>query len=120
MATINILGTAYKITKKKYSADPIFGKRNIDGYCDSLEKQIVYCDMATYPGWEEESKTSIYLQEKQTLRHEIVHAFLDESGLQYSSLKVEMPWSKNEEMVDWFALQGIKIYKAWESAGALD
>jgi len=28
-------------------------------------------------------------------------------------------WARNEEMIDWFALQGPKILKAWQEAGAL-
>ena len=44
------------------------------------------------------------LQEKKNLRHEIVHAFLFESGLAENS-----EWAYNEEMVDWIAKQGPKI-----------
>lgn len=61
----------------------------------------------------------VEISQKQTLRHEIVHAFFDESGLASSSLGIDGPWAKNEEMVDWFALQGPKIYKAWQEAGAI-
>ena len=43
----------------------------------------------------------------------------DQSGLADSALNPDMAWSKNEEMVDWFALQGPKIYKAWQEAGAV-
>jgi hypothetical protein len=31
----------------------------------------------------------------------------------------DIGWAKNEEMVDWFALQGPKIYAAWKEAGAI-
>ncbi len=55
---------------------------------------------------------------KATLRHEIVHAFLGESGLSANSNESDA-WARNEEMVDWFALQGPKIYKAWQEAGAV-
>ena len=40
-------------------------------------------------------------------------------GLASSSLGIDGPWAKNEEMVDWFALQGPKIYKAWQEVGAI-
>lgn len=117
--TVSILGTEYTVTKKLFKDDPEFDKRSIDGYCDYLEKQIVYCDMTTYPGWEEETRERAIIAEKQTIRHEIVHAFFDESGLSESTFKVDGAWAKNEEMVDWFALQGPKIYEAWKAADAL-
>lgn len=27
--------------------------------------------------------------------------------------------AKNEEMIDWIALQGVKIYDAWKAVGAV-
>lgn len=116
---VNILGTQYSITVRKYGEDEAFERRNIDGYCDWLTKQIVVCDMSTYKGWEHESKDTIVASEKKTIRHEIVHAFFDESGLGGSTFSVDAPWATNEEMVDWFAIQGPKVYQAWQEAGAL-
>lgn len=117
--TVNILGTKYTITVKKYDEDEAFERRSIDGYCDGLTKQIVVCDMSTYKGWEHEGPETVTAAQKQTLRHEIVHVFFDESGLADSSFSVDMAWAKNEEMVDWIAWQGPKIYKAWGEAGVL-
>lgn len=119
MLSVSILGTNYEVIAKKYSEEPSFERDEIDGYCDSLLKQIVYCEMATYKGWENESKESWHSQEQLTLRHEIVHAFFNESGLQDNALCFERSWAKNEEMVDWIALQGPKIYAAWQEVGAL-
>lgn len=116
---INVLGTEYTITIKKYDEDEAFERRSIDGYCDGLIKQIVVCEMSTYKGWEHEPPETIAVSQKETLRHEIVHAFFDESGLGSSSIRVDGAWAKNEEMVDWIALQGPKIFKAWQEAGAL-
>lgn len=117
--TVNILGTDYAVIKKQYDADPYFKEQSVDGYCDGLMKEIVCCDMATYPSWEKEPKDRVTVAEKQTLRHEIVHAFFNESGLEESTFRVDGAWAKNEEMVDWIALQGPKIYEAWRAAGAL-
>lgn len=116
---VNVLGTEYTITIKKYDEDEVFGRRSIDGYCDSWIKQIVVCDMSTYKGWEHELPETIASAQKETIRHEIVHAFLDESGLGDNANAVDCGWPQNEEMVDWFALQGPKIYKAWQEVGAL-
>lgn len=115
---INILGTGYTIVVKKYSEDTYFEQAKCSGYCSGSLKEIVLCDMTTYPDWEHETQKVIDIQEKETLRHEIVHAFLNESGLSSSSSETDA-WARNEEMVDWIALQGPKIWKAWQETGAV-
>ncbi|MBQ7344569.1 MAG: hypothetical protein IJW45_00715 [Oscillospiraceae bacterium] len=117
--TVNILGTPYAVTVKKYEEEEAFARRSICGFCDGYTKVIVVCDMSTYKGWENEPPETIDAAQKQTMRHEIVHAFFDESGLMDSSLAYDSGWSQNEEMVDWIANQGAKIYAAWQEAGAL-
>ena len=117
--SVNILGTEYAIYIKKYDEDEAFESRSIDGYCDGWAKQIIVCDMSTYKGWEHEPSETVAAAQKEVLRHEIVHAFFEESGLADGSLSPEVAWAKNEEMVDWIAMQGPKIYEAWQEAGAL-
>ena len=68
--------------------------------------------------WEHEDKESVESQEKLLLRHEIVHAFLEESGLSTNSDSIDA-WARNEEIVDWIAIQGPKIYAAWEKVGSV-
>jgi hypothetical protein len=41
------------------------------------------------------------------------------SGLADNSNGVDA-WARNEEMVDWFAMQGPKIYKIWREVGAVE
>lgn len=118
--TVNVLGTKYTVVVKKYDEDEAFARRSIDGYCDGLMKQIVVCDMTTYKGFENEERAYCSASQRKTVRHEIVHAFFFESGLSQSSNIVDVSWAMNEEMVDWFANQGQKIYAAWREAGALD
>lgn len=110
---VSILGTEYTITKVAFKDEPSFEKRNIDGYCNGRLKNIVYCDMATHPIMADETEEYCRACEKHTLRHEIVHAFFDESGLMESSAEFKDGWSQNEEMVDWFAIQSPKIYKVF-------
>lgn len=117
--TVSVLGTDYEIIRKKYDDDPDFKDRSIDGYCDGIYHKIVYCDMTTFPGMEKEPEDRCRLIEKATLRHEIVHAFFNESGLKDSAFMVEQSWAKNEEMIDWVALQGPKLYEAWKSVDAV-
>jgi hypothetical protein len=110
---VNVLGTGYKIIIKQYEEDNVFERRSIGGYCNGLTKEIVLCDMKSYKGWENEDAETIDACNKENLRHEIVHAFFNESGLQESAFAYDGAWAKNEEMVDWFAIQGAKIYSAW-------
>lgn len=117
--TILILGTEYTIEKKMYSEEPEFEKRHIDGYCDGQLKRIVYCDMSTYKGFENESSNYIRACEKVTLRHEIVHAFLNESGLMENTAVCSEGWSQNEEMVDWIAIQFPKILAVYQQLGVI-
>ena len=119
MKTVDILSTLYSIEIRKYEDDPYFKEHSCDGYCNGTIHGIVLCDMHTYPGWEKESAEAIEKATQATLRHEIVHAFLNESGLQNSALEYGGAWAKNEEMIDWIAIQGPKIMTAWEKAGAL-
>lgn len=111
---INILGTDYRIIKKKYNEDELFEKNSWVGYCNEDLKEIVYCDLSSTQGYLSSSKAEIIKGEKAILRHEIVHAFLNESGLSFCSLNYSAGWAKNEEMVDWFAIQGEKIYNCWK------
>lgn len=115
---VNVLGVNYTISTKNYDEDEYFKRADCCGYCSMSLKEIVLCEMSTYPGWEKETQEVIEIQRKETLRHEIVHAFFNESGLGCNSCSTDA-WARNEEMVDWIALQGPKIYKAWKEVGAL-
>lgn len=115
VSNLLILGTQYTVLLKSYDEDKEFHTNNRIGYCSELEKEIVICDMATYPGWKDETLFTIRTQQKATFRHETLHAYLYESGLSYSSLQTDA-WARNEEMIDWFALQGPKICETWEVA----
>lgn len=115
---IDILGTPYLIEYKAYKDDLSFEQGSLSGYCETRLKKIVICLISTRPDFDGRGETS-QIVEKETLRHEILHAFLIESGLDASSSENIGPWARNEEMVDWFALQGPKIIKAWQEADAL-
>lgn len=117
---VNVLGTTYSVSVVKYDDDQYMKEHSFDGYCDSVLKRIVICDMSTFPNCKDETKEWCETAQKQTLRHEIVHAFFNESGLMDCSLQYSGGWAKNEELVDWLACQGPKIYAAWREAGALD
>lgn len=94
--TIDILGEEWKIVISSEREDPLL--ENADGYCDWTVKTIVI---------EKEISGNLnnmnsYI--KKVMRHEIVHAFLFESGLAECSGESDA-WALNEGMVDWFERQ---------------
>ena len=109
--TIDILGSKWTI--KKQTEDENKALMNCDGYCDWTVREIVVLG--------EKFDSDLGDKEKhvnKVMRHEIIHAFLFESGLHECSCGTGS-WARNEEMVDWFARQGLKIYKAWQDAGCV-
>ena len=110
---VNILGTVYSIEIIGYKDDKAFEKREIVGYCDSTEHKLVVCDLKDHPSFEDETDEYRFKQLKHTIRHETIHAYLSESGLEDNALTYEGPWSRNESMVDYFAIQGPKIFETW-------
>lgn len=111
-----ILGTEYLIIKKSYAEEPKF--EDYDGYCDSHIKLICYCDQTTRPEYTEDDERAALKIEKETLRHEILHAYLAECGLDSNSSQAEH-WATNEEMIDWIALQFPKIMETFKEADCL-
>ena len=108
---VSVLGTVYKI---KFVPEKELDEINADGATDCSIKLIRVgifvpqrCSMAELGEYQ-----------KKVLRHEIIHAFLNESGLNDCSGSVN-GWAINEEMIDWMALQHHKIHAAFEKAGAL-
>lgn len=108
--TINILGSEWTVTERSQAEDK--NLEDADGYCDWTTRTIVIEREITGTLGDMES----YI--RKVKRHEIVHAFLEESGLAECAAPVEA-WARNEEMVDWLARIGPKIYEAWKAAGAL-
>lgn len=107
--TVTILGTEYKALLVTEENEPRL--KDCDGFCDETTKEIV---VKNYKRGMPGSKGKLELQEQKNFRHEIIHAFLSESGLAENS-----SWAQEEEMVDWFAKQAPKLFKAFEEIGAL-
>ena len=113
------MGQSWRIKVIDYEDDPFFDKWKVDGYCSWPERLIGIGDASTFPSMEDESLMYWENNMREALRHEIVHAYLYESGLASNTFAPKTPWAKNEEMVDWFANQGPKIYKTWEECSCL-
>lgn len=117
---VNVLGTVYTIETHKVSEDEYMQKNHLAGYCCEESKLIVIADMYEKEYFADMDEREQEIYRKKTLRHELIHAFLNESGLSDSASVPAGSWAKHEEMVDWFAIQFPKIQKAFEEAGCLD
>lgn len=104
--SVTILGTEYKILLRSENKDSEL--KDCGGYCHLTKKRIVI----------RKSLTKRLM--KSVLRHEIVHAFFYESGLDANSHASDNAFARDEEMIDWIAIQGQKLYNAWSEAGCLD
>ena len=104
---INVLGTKYTIHRLTPEKDAALC--NCDGYCDKTTKRIVVTTQA--PG-SDLGDFDVY--GRKILRHEIIHAFLFESGLHENFMH---QIGHDETYVDWFAAQYPKIKAAFIQAG---
>lgn len=102
--TANVLGTPYEVFKTKESDDP--NLKDCSGYTDVTTKKIVVEDMGTRG----DKLDNMKVYENKTIRHELIHAFIFESGLDG-----EVDWATNEEVVDWIAMQFPKIAEAFKN-----
>ena len=105
---INVLGTEYNIYRKTEEEDRFLEK--CDGYCDKTSKKIVVREFKD--GEVEFDNLKWYLDK--VLRHEIVHAFLIESGL------CENASHDDEQTVDWIAIQFPKMLKIFKELDIID
>lgn len=108
--TINVLGSTYTVEQLTKEADRLF--RDRDGYCDYTSRRIA---VKLPDETNELDNHDVYL--KQITRHEIIHAFMFESGLGYNWQHPD--FGHEETVVDWIAIQFPKIQKAFEEAGCL-
>ena len=102
---VNILGTEYSI-----EIDETLEKTDTDGLCKEYDKQItirnvdqMLCD--------DDSMETKKKRFDEVLRHEIVHAFFVESGLD--------DYSADEQLVNWIAIQSPKLFKAFNDTECL-
>lgn len=116
---VNVLGTEYRIEEHKVSEDEYLKENRLSGYCGEESKLIVIADMSEKEFFANMDEKEQEIYRKKTLRHEIIHAFMNESGLSDSANHFNGAWSKNEEMIDWFAIQSPKIFKTFAEVGVI-
>lgn len=100
----NILGTTYKIYWNMSNDPKLEGKA---GYCDVTTKKIVVRDDIEI---DNDTVEDVETYQLKVLRHEIVHAFLYESGLDENS-----EWARSEKLASWIAIQFDKITNVFDA-----
>ena len=104
---ITILGEEWTIEEHTDAEDKAL--TDCDGYCDKTVRLIVVgkkkdgCDLADFEGYR-----------KKVMRHEIIHAFLFESGLHENFTPQA---GHDETTIDWIAVQYPKLKRAFAAAG---
>lgn len=111
----NILGTEYTI-KTEINRKNELRLETRDAFTDISTKEIIIAYFEINP---ENDLKNIEYHKNKVLRHEIIHAFLYESGLWINS-NLNENWAMNEEMVDWLAIQYPKIHKIFEELDILE
>lgn len=112
---IVILGSVYSVEIKKVADDYLLSKNAVNGYTDCYAKKIILADLTDEKEFAVASHYSEtrYERYKQTLRHEITHAFIYECGLGWQMKLDSGAWYTNEPLVDWIAIQGPKLHEIW-------
>ena len=99
---VSILGEKYAIIESDN-----LKSEDADGLCEFYTKEIHLRNIKE----DKDTFDNINVYRKKVLRHEIIHAFLFESGLASNS-----DWANNEEIVDWIAIQFPKLAQAFKEA----
>lgn len=110
--TVDVLGTEYGIyLGVEAKNDELL--LDCTGYCDKTTKRIVVGD---FDGCNLGDEADL---KRYCLRHEIVHAFLFESGIAGDTIWDIEGQEHPEHMVEWIAMQFPKLIKAFQAVGAI-
>lgn len=116
---VSVLGTEYTIEIRKVSEDEYMKNNKFAGYCEEETKRIVIADMSEKEFFGDMSEKAKEIYRKQVMRHELTHAFLNESGLSDNASVPGCAWAKYEEMVDWIAIQFPKMYEVFKKCDCI-
>ena len=121
-----ILGVPYEIKFVPFRGDEVSGRLldvpDASGVLGITNKhaRVIYIstdsDVLKSFGDDRESVGRLF---RETLRHELIHAFLSESGLGSCSLRYDYGWSQNEEMVDWLAVMAPRIFEKFKELNCI-
>lgn len=97
MTEVNILGTKYSYREDDLNNPDLAGA---DGICELFDKEIIVRKKEFMAGKTEQARNYRF---KHVLRHELIHAFAQEAGVQYG---------EDEALVDWIAAIIPRVNKA--------
>lgn len=103
MTKIKILGTEYEVLTQTVAENSKL--ENANGLCEFYTKQIIVDDLQP----DRTTYDNLDAFKRKVLRHEVIHAFLGESGLRN--------YTEDEVLVDWMAVQFPKIAKVFKELG---
>lgn len=111
MKTVNILGTEYKII---FDVPDEEMPEDADGCIDQSIQTIKIAEFES----DRNTIQDMDSYRKKVLRHEIVHAFLYESGMWNNSGSTNC-WGMDETITDWITIQSPKLFQAFKEADCL-
>jgi len=111
MKTVNILGTEYKII---FDVPDEEMPEDADGCMDQSIQTIKIAEFES----DRNTIQDMDSYRKKVLRHEIVHAFLYESGMWNNSGSTNC-WGMDKTITDWIAIQSPKLFQAFKEADCL-
>lgn len=109
--TIDVLGTEYTII---FDIPDEELPEGADGCMDQSIKTIKIAHFEA----DRNSLQNLEEYRKKVLRHEIIHAFLYESGM-WNNSGIADAWGMDETITDWIAIQSPKLFKAFQEADCL-
>ena len=109
--SVNVHGQDYKIFYENEEEN--LKLKEGDGYLEPYSKEI-HIDKSIF---EQDDNDPLQMKQldiygRKVIRHEIIHAFITESGLWECC-----SWAQNEELTDWIARQFPKIANCFNSLG---
>lgn len=108
--TVNILGSEWKIKYRDERDDDQL--KEVGGYCDWTARLIVIAKRR-----KDDNVADFQESQRYVLRHEIIHAYMYESGLAENWEHKEI--GQEETTVDWIAIQFPKIPRTFKEANAI-
>ena len=107
---VDVLGIPYSVNITPEADDPKL--ESMDGYTDPSIKRIVISDVHRRPDDPENVQDQDWFQ-RTIIRHELIHAFVVESGCQ------DALWH-SEDMVRWLAYMFPRLVDAFKEAKAME
>ena len=108
---VTVLGETWTIETRVPDKDKFLERA--DGYTDRSTRTIVLAEIDDRVILDDKER-----YQAEVLRHELVHAFVAECGIQ--NLTDYGHSDDDEGVVDWFARMGPRIAAAWQAAGCME